>query len=138
MFKFFQKIFIILFLIIFNLNINAIYPCFNHIDSESLLPMKFWYNSSAVTFRDLTNLLADVNFNLKYFSDDEHFYQIGLVRVNNHIIVTTKEHADDIHITRLVPFESPYLKFLINSLKENNRLECFINNFLIKECHFDL
>ena len=114
------------------------YPGANHITNQYLFPIKFWYNSSAVTFRDLTNLLADVNFNIIYFSDEEQFSQMGLVRVNNHIIVTTKEHIDDIRITRLVPFEHPHLKFLINSLKQSNRLECFISNFLIKEYQYSL
>lgn len=138
MFKIFKRIFLILFLIIFNVNLNGLNPYSNHIDNQYLLPMKFWYNSSAITFRDLTNLLADINFNRIYFSDEEHFSQVGLVRVNNHVIVTTKEHADDIHITKLVPFENPYLKFLINALKESNRLNYFISNFLIKDCHFNL
>ena len=55
--------------------------------------------------------------------------------MNNHIIVTTKEHTDDINITKLVPFENPYLQFLINALKESNRLERFISNFQIKQYH---
>lgn len=133
MFKFFKKIFIVLFLIIFNVNISATYPAFNHISDPSLLPMTFWYNSSAVTFSDLTDFLTDINFNLIYFSDYEYFHQIGLVRANNHIIVTTKEHIDDINITKLVPFENPYLQFLINALKESNRLERFISDFQIKQ-----
>ena len=138
MFRVFKKIFIIILLAISSVNVNGINPYCNYTETQFLLPMKFWYNASAVTFRDLTNLLADVNFNLMYFSDKEHFSKIKLVRVNNHIIVTTEEHTDDIHISGLVPFENPYLKFLINSLKENNRLDYFIDNFLIKEYHLDL
>ena len=125
MFRVFKKIFIIILLGISSVNVNGINPYRNYTETQFLLPMKFWYNASAVTFRDLTNLLADVNFNLMYFSDKEHFSKIKLVRVNNHIIVTTEEHTDDIHISGLVPFENPYLKFLINSLKENNRLDIF-------------
>lgn len=133
-----KKIFLTIFLLTFNVNINGINPQFNHMHKQFLLPVKFWYNSAAVTHDEINDLLVNFCSENNFFIGNECYPGIILVKVNNHIIMTRPEHTDDIHILNTIPFEKTSLQSFIDTLKKDKKLEYFISRFFVKEYRFNL